>query len=164
MKTNEIVVRPFHAEDVPQLHALMSALADFEGYDLAVTPADVIRRGLSETPQFEAFVAHNKGSTDLVGMAVIYQIPYTYHLKPNLVLKELYVSEGSRGCGVGDALFGAVKARAAELQCGQLLWAVVPWNENAKRFYRKHGGRSEDRWESWICDKFTNISTAASVN
>ncbi len=116
MKTNEIVVRPFHAEDVPQLHALMSALADFEGYDLAVTPADVVERGLSETPQVEAFVAHYMWSTDLVGMAVVYQIPYTYHLKPNLVLKELYVSEGSRGCGVGNALFSAVKARAAELQ------------------------------------------------
>ncbi len=89
MKSEEIVVRPFHAEDVPQLHALMSALADFEGYDLAVTPADVVERGLSEAPQFEVFVAHNTGSTDLVSMAVVYQIPYTYHLKPNLVLKEL---------------------------------------------------------------------------
>ncbi len=75
MKAENIVVHPFHAEVVPQLHALMSALADFEGYDLAVTPADVIRPGLSETPQFEAFVAHHMGSTDLVGTAVVYQIP-----------------------------------------------------------------------------------------
>ncbi|MGI9370429.1 MAG: GNAT family N-acetyltransferase [Ruegeria sp.] len=163
MTVKEIVVRPFQAADVPQLHALMLALAEFEGYDLAVTPADIIDRGLSDAPQFEAFVAHHTGSTELLGMAVVYQIPYTYHLKPNLVLKELNVTEASRGSGVGEALFGAVKSRAAELQCGQLLWAVVPWNDKAKGFYSKNGGRSEDRWESWICDKFSASPAATSA-
>ena len=148
----EIVVRSFQSPDVQQLHGLMRALAEFEGYEFAVTQTDIIERGLSKSPQFEAFVAHLSGSDKLIGMAVLYQMPYTYHLKPNLVLKELFVTKQARGSGVGEALFKGVKARASVLGCGQLLWTVVPWNDKAKSFYSKLGGRMEDRWESWICE------------
>ncbi|WP_029040670.1 GNAT family N-acetyltransferase [Cucumibacter marinus] len=152
MPATAIAVRPFTRPDVPQLHDLMLALADFEGYDLAVTPDDIIKRGLGTSPQFEALVAHREGSDMLLGMAVTYLIPYTYSLKPTMVLKELYVTEEARGAGVGEALFNAVKARAAAGDCGQLIWTVVPWNEKAKLFYAKLGGRPEEQWQSWVCD------------
>ncbi|MBL4614450.1 MAG: GNAT family N-acetyltransferase [Magnetovibrio sp.] len=164
MAEQDITVRPFQPPDVPQLHGLMRALAEFEGYEFVATQAGIMERGLSENPQFEALVAHFSGSDKLIGMAVIYQIPYTYHLKPNLVLKELFVTEQARGAGVGEALFNAVKVRASVLGCGQLLWSVVPWNDKAKSFYSKLGGRMEDRWEGWICEDFSAQPSSGSAN
>jgi GNAT superfamily N-acetyltransferase len=154
MDQTRLEVRPFREEDVGQLHGLMMKLAEFEGYVSGVTERDLKDQGLCDDPSFEAFVAHETGKADLLGMAVIYTIPFTYTGRPNLVLKELFVEESARTLGVGSKLFEAVKRRAKALNCIELLWTIVPWNDNARAFYSKHGGRKEERWEAWICDDF----------
>jgi GNAT superfamily N-acetyltransferase len=104
----EFQVRPFQAADAPQLLELMQDLAAFEGYggQFAVTARELVVHGLVGA-RFGAFVAAEPGHR-LLGMAVHYRIPWTYDLKPTLVMKELFVAERARGRGVGRALMAAV--------------------------------------------------------
>ncbi|ANM32182.1 hypothetical protein ABI59_09990 [Acidobacteria bacterium Mor1] len=132
----------------------MRGLAAFEGYldEFRVTPADLIEHGLGDTPRFEAYVAQASASSPLAGMAVIYQIPWTYDLRPTLVLKELFVADGARGRGVGKALLRRVASRAAELDCPRVHWTVLENNSAAIRFYRELGARRDTVWQHWLLD------------
>ena len=86
----------------------------------------------------------------LFGYAVVYLVPYTFDLRPSLVLKELYVGPTLRGTGIGHALMAAVLACAQERGCARLKWDVLPGNTRAQAFYRSVGGAPDSAWESWI--------------
>jgi len=148
----DITIRNFTEKDVPQLLEMMKALARFENYidDFAVTEHDLCARGLGPDPSFEALVAEENNF--LVGMAVIYHIPWTYDLKPKLVLKELYVSTELRGRGVGKRLIEGVATRANDIGASQVNWTVLKGNSQAETFYRKLGGTPDPVWDGWMLD------------
>lgn len=141
------------ARDATALWRLMHELAVFEGYaaQFLVTERDLLERGLAPGAprQFTAIVSESANG-DLVGYAVLYEVPFTYDLRPTLVLKELYVAEANRSSGVGGALMNAVLEHAGATGCGRLRWQVLPTNERAKAFYRRFGGRPDAQWESWV--------------
>lgn len=145
-----VTVRDFHAGDIPALLALMRALAVFEGYadQFAVTADDLAIHGLGPVPLFGAKVAAS-ATGDVVGMAVHHTIGWTYDRRPTLVLKELYVADGWRGGGVGQALMRAVALQARAIGAPRLHWLVLPDNEPAMRFYRSLGGEPVTGWQSW---------------
>jgi len=116
-----------------------------------VTENDLLERGLHDESkqQFSAFVAE-AGNGELLGYALVYAVPFAFDLRPNLVLKELYVRETARGVGIGHALMATVLVFANELGCGRLKWDVLPENTSAQAFYRSIGGVPNRGWESWI--------------
>ena len=148
-------VRSFVEDDIPELLELMKGLARFEGYidNFVVTADDLAQYGLGPNPRFEAFVAEAPGVSGLVGMAVVYQIPWTYDMRPTLVMKELFVLESGRGQGVGRSLLTRVAQRALELDCPRVLWTVLDTNDDARRFYQGAGARKDDVWEPWGLDE-----------
>ena len=148
------IVRPFAAEDAPQLLDLMRALAVFEGYIDAfrVTEADLLSFGLGPQGRFGAVVAAEAASGRLLGMAVHYVIPWTYDMRPTLVLKELFVAEDARGSGVGQGLMNAVIDEARRIGAPRIDWLVLAGNEAAMAFYRGLGGRQDDTWLRWRLD------------
>jgi GNAT superfamily N-acetyltransferase len=150
-----IVVRPFAREDIPGLLELMRELAAFEDYlkDFAVTEAALLERGFSACPQFGALVAVARSAAALVGMAVHYKIPYTYDLKPTLVLKELYVLPAWRGGRIGAALMQALARRALQDGCGRIKWDVLSGNTSAECFYTALGGQRVRKWVPYSMDE-----------
>lgn len=146
-------VRPACASDASQLLVLMRELASFEGYigQFCVSEDDLLERGLSGGPgqQFTALVA-DTGKGQLPGYALVYTVPYTFDLRPSLMLKELYVHESARGLGIGQALMAAVLNLAKQLGCARLKWDVLPGNTRAQAFYRSLGGAPDKDWEAWI--------------
>ncbi len=160
-RSRDYVVRAFGEADVPQLLQLMRALAAFEGYldDFTVSEADLIDFGLSAAPRFEALVAANDGTDAaprLLGMCVLYQTPWTYDMKPKLVMKELFVDEAARGRGVGQALLSAAQARAQELGASALIWTVLKGNAAAEAFYAGNGGKPDPLWNNWVLPTKSN--------
>lgn len=145
------MIRRAVASDAPQLLLLMQGLARFEGYHerFAVTVETLLERGFSpdRPPEFTAWVAERDGA--LVGYAVIYVIPYTFDLRPTVVLKELFVEQHARGRRVGDGLMNAVIEHARTLNARLIRWQVLPDNAAAKNFYRRHGAAVDCDWESW---------------
>ena len=144
-------VRSFTEADVPELLELMKGLARFEGYidDFVVEEKHLIDYGLGPDPRFESFVAEADDAEGLVGMAVIYRIPWTYDLKPTLIMKELFVRDDARGKGVGQALLRRIAQRAREIDCPRVQWTVLATNDGAKRFYARAGAFVDPDWESW---------------
>jgi len=145
-------VRAATATDVPALLALMRELAAFERYldRFAVTAEELLQRGFAATgqPEFFALVAEASAG-GLLGYAVYYLIPFTYDLKPTLVLKELYVRGADRSAGWGAMLLDYLLVEAQRRGCGQIRWAVLPDNDRAKEFYRRWGGAPDGQWEYW---------------
>jgi len=109
--------------------------------DFRVTTKELLARGLaaSQGQEFRAFVA-DCAAGGLSGYAVVQEIPFTFDLRPTLVLKELFVAAADRSRGVGTALMEAVIAYARRRGCGRLRWLVLPGNDAAKRFYERFGG------------------------
>jgi GNAT superfamily N-acetyltransferase len=161
-----LIVRPAVAADTRPLLALMRQLAVFEGYaaQFAVTEADLLVRGFSESaaPQFHALVVEGDGEV-LLGYAAVYLIPFTFDLRPILVLKELFVAKSARGGGVGAALMRAVIDRARAEGCGRVKWSVLPENEDAKAFYRCFGATEEVEWQPWVMALDSGAGVAASA-
>ncbi|WP_129644350.1 GNAT family N-acetyltransferase [Peristeroidobacter agariperforans] len=151
------MIRRAQASDARQLLSLMQGLARFEGYDdrFAVTVDALIERGFSphRPPEFTAWVAELDAS--LVGYALIYVIPYTFDLRPTVVLKELFIGEAARGRNFGRGLMDAVIGHARSLNARLIRWQVLPDNEPAKRFYRQHGAAQDADWENWFIDLST---------
>jgi len=148
------MIRRALAADAPQLLSLMRGLARFEGYDerFAVTVDDLIERGLSpqQAPQFTAWVAELDGA--LVGYAVVYVIPFTFDLRPSVVLKELFIGETARGRKFGHGLMDAVIDYAHSINGRLIRWQVLPSNDPAKGFYSQFGARVDNDWENWFID------------
>jgi len=57
----------------------------------------------------------------------------------SLYLKELFVREDARRCGVGEQLLAAVREAGEELGCGRLEWTGDMDNPAALGFYKKLG-------------------------
>ncbi len=148
------MIRRAVAADAPQLLSLMRGLARFEGYDdrFAVTEAALLERGFSlqRPPEFFAWVAELEGK--LVGYAVIYVIPFTFDLRPTLVLKELFIDETARGRNFGHGLMQAVIEHGRSINARLIRWQVLPSNEPAKNFYRQHGAQVDGDWDNWFLD------------
>ncbi len=163
--TSEITTRPFGRDDVGELLELMLGLARFEGYidHFRVTEDDLVRHGLGPEPRFEAFVAQRQGSGPLLGTAVVYRIPWTYDMRPTLILKELYVDDRARGQGVGETLMRRVAARALELDCPRVGWTVLKTNVRGAAFYRGLGAAQDAVWDSWGLDEASIAALAGGV-
>jgi GNAT superfamily N-acetyltransferase len=148
------MIRRAVAADAPQLLSLMRGLARFEGYDdrFAVTVETLLERGFSadRPPEFTAWVAELDGV--LVGYAVIYVIPYTFDLRPTVVLKELFIDESARGRNFGHGLMNEVIEHARTLNARLIRWQVLPDNAAAKNFYRQHGAAVDADWENWFIE------------
>lgn len=148
------MIRRAVASDAHQLLSLMRGLARFEGYDdrFAVTVEALLERGFSpdRPPEFTAWVAEIDSA--LVGYAVIYVIPYTFDLRPTVVLKELFIDESARGKNFGRGLMDAVIEHARTLNARMIRWQVLPDNVAAKNFYSLHGARVDADWENWFIE------------
>ena len=142
-------VRSAEKRDVDRLLELMRGLARFEEYidDFAVTRESVLEHGFGEARLFTSFVAEQ--DDDLVGMAVVYTIPWTYTLRPKVVLKELFVEEAARNSGAGKALMAAVISHAESIGAAELIWTVMDGNLAAEGFYRSLGASPDLKWNNW---------------
>ncbi len=152
---DQIIARQFNKEDVNQLWQLMYELALFEGYDrdFMVTEESLVTHGLCEQPKFHCFVAHESEEDELLGMAVVHRIDWTFDLKPTLVLKELYVKADARGMKVGENLMKAVAKHANQIGAARVKWLVLNDNDKAKGFYKKIGASVDTVWENWQVDE-----------
>jgi len=143
-------IRRALAADVPNLLPLMRELARFEKYDgaFAVTEEVLREQGFRRSPpDFHCLVAEENG--ELVGLLVYYFVPFTYRAKPNVIVKELYVSDGHRSKGIGKLLMKAIAKEAEKTGCGLIKWYVAKWNHRSIQFYERLGARIDPDWHEF---------------
>jgi ribosomal protein S18 acetylase RimI-like enzyme len=62
-----------------------------------------------------------------------------FHGGNSVLIEELVVEQEYRGEGLGGALMDALIEKVKGLDCKELCLAVMPDNEGAIRFYKRHG-------------------------
>lgn len=146
------MIRPATPADVPEIHALVCELAEFEKLRHAVvsTPDDFHTALFGSRPMVEAVVADRPVATDqpagLSATALFYPTFSTFTGKPGLWLEDVYVRPAFRGQGIGRAILDHLLALARSRGCARAEWSVLDWNENAIRFYQGLGATVMPDW------------------
>lgn len=147
-----VLIRPARPGDEADIVRLIRALADYEGApDGVELTAEGLRSHLfAAEPRVFAHVADDDGR--LVGIAVWFLNFSTWTGRHGIYLEDLFVDPAVRGGGVARGLLRALAAEARARGCARIEWAVLDWNELAKRFYRRLGARHNQGWEPWRLD------------
>lgn len=147
-----VTIRPARPGDEDGIVRLVEALAAYEREPDAVElTADGLHAHLfAGTPRVFAHVAEQDGR--IVGIAVWFLNFSTWTGRHGIYLEDLFVDPAARSGGVAYALMRALAREAAERGCARIDWAVLDWNELAKRFYRRLGARHHETWEPWRLD------------
>lgn len=148
----ETVIRRARPGDEHDILRLVRALASYEREPDAVkaTPEGLAALLFGDAPKVFAHVAEQDGR--VVGMAVWFFNFSTWTGRHGLYLEDLFVDPEARGGGVARGLFEALGQEAKAHDCARIDWGVLDWNELAKGFYRKLGGRQMTEWEPWRID------------
>lgn len=141
-----IAIRPAQPGDVPEILALIKALAEYEGAPDAVkaTEADLRGHGFGERPYFHTLLAELDGQ--VVGFALYFFTYSTWEGRPSLYIEDIFVRPAYRGRGAGRALLAACAKEALKRDCMRMEWQVLDWNQPAIDFYRRLGARHTAEW------------------
>jgi len=133
------IVRPAREEDLPAVMELLVLKAEFDGCrDALVATEGQLREALfSATPRAQALLADADGRS--IGLATYFATFSTFLARPGIWLDDLYVREGYRSRGVGEALMAALAGIARERRCGRIEWTVALDNDRGIAFYERLG-------------------------
>ena len=81
-----------------------------------------------------------------MGFALYFFTYSTFMGRPTLYLEDLFVLPEERGRGAGRALLAELARIAVRRGCGRLEWAVLDWNKNSIRFYKRLGAQFRKEW------------------
>jgi len=143
---SDVSIRPANYEDLPAIHRLVAALAEYEKALPSFTASIEAYREAFTEDVFRAHVAETAGGT-IVGM-IIHYLTYSTWRGRMLYLEDFVVQEEYRGRGVGQLLFAEFLAEACRRKCTMVKWQVLDWNEPAIRFYEQQGATIEKEWWS----------------
>lgn len=145
-QANPCRIDPAVAEDVPEILAMVSELAEFEllSHEAVATPADLTAALFGPRPYAEVLMA--RSGRQVSGFALFFHNYSTFKGKPGIYLEDLYVRPAFRGLGHGKALLTRIAQLAVERGCGRYEWSVLDWNQTAIDFYRSLGARPMNEW------------------
>jgi GNAT superfamily N-acetyltransferase len=133
-------IRKATKKDVPAMHALTVALAEYERKrpeEILVTQDKLRKWGFGPNKKFETMMALWDGKP--VGLAIYF---YTYAGslgEPILYIEDLFVLPEFRRRHIGTKMLQWLAQRALDDECCRMQWAVFDWNEQAIAFYRALG-------------------------
>jgi GNAT superfamily N-acetyltransferase len=139
-------IRRAAPRDAPTIFRLLRGLAEYERltHEMVATRRQIRRHGFGKRRYFEALICR-RGRAD-VGLAVYYFTFSTFQGRPSLYLEDLFVLPEERGRGAGRALLAELARIAERRGCGRMEWAVLDWNKNSIRFYKRLGAKLRREW------------------
>ena len=139
-------IRPAVAADVPAIHALIGALADYEKLApvFVASPADIGNALFGPRPAAEVLIASKNG--EAAGFALFFHNFSTFLGRRGLWLEDLFVQPAFRRQGCAKALLKALAELAVARGCGRFEWAVLDWNASAIAFYETLGAKVLPDW------------------
>ena len=142
MATDNINIRLADNNDYPQLIALFSEFADFEGRKEQMTNS--VDKMNAESDFFNCLVAEKDGK--IIGYVAFFYCYFTWSGKA-LYMDDLYITPDYRGKGLGTRFITMLKEIAAQSGCHIMRWQVADWNERARAIYKGIGAviNEEDR-------------------
>ncbi|MBA3040340.1 MAG: GNAT family N-acetyltransferase [Alphaproteobacteria bacterium] len=128
-----VVIRAAKPHDLPELNAMIAALALHHGDASAMTPEKLERDLFGPLPWITALVAD--GGEGLIGYAILVPLYRAEEGKRGMDLHHLYVRDGQRGNGIGQHLVARARELARQSGCDYLSVSAATGNFAAHRFY-----------------------------
>jgi ribosomal protein S18 acetylase RimI-like enzyme len=146
-----VLVRPAEREDRPQLLELIKGYFAFYRTPFPAEPrVEALLDLLDQDPSRGVQLVADAGGR-LQGFASLYACFDTLVADRILVMNDLFVNPAFRNRGVGAALFDASLAYVTAHGYARLDWVTATDNQDAQRFYDRHGGR-RGPWVSYSAD------------
>jgi len=148
------VIRAAQVDDVPDIHRLIRALAEYErSLDRVAATEDDLREALfGGQPAAFAHVAEHEeagGEGRVVGFALWFLNFSTWTGKHGIYLEDLFVDKEMRGHGYGKALLTELARVCTERGYQRLEWSVLKWNTPSIEFYQALGAQPMDEWDTY---------------
>jgi GNAT superfamily N-acetyltransferase len=146
----ELVLRPAREADIPEIYALIHALAEYEHASadaVPVTESDLREALFGSPPAVEVLLAYV--GSQVAGYAMFFHNFSSWRGKRGIFLEDLFVRPEMRRCGIGRALLREVARIAVGRNCPRMEWLVLNWNEPAISFYRSLGATPLDAWTTF---------------
>ena len=140
-----LTVRRAVATDRAGLTALLSDMQAHYGSPNPPDGAAEMARLLTRTGERLPFALIAERDGALLGLASLSPVLFGGAFQWMLFLKDLYVSEASRGLGVGRALLTAAVRTAVEEDYCRIDWTTDAGNEGAQRLYDRLGVPRQDK-------------------
>ena len=149
---SSLVVRAAELKDSPAILAMLAELAAFEGAQCSPRMDEpTLRRDVfSSEPRLYILVAEKSGA-EIVGFVSFYTNYSSWEGAPGFHIGDLWVSQTSRGNGVGAALMNEVVLRCLQ-QGGRRIDAFVVRGNPACAFYENIGFRERHEWSLYRLD------------
>jgi len=128
-------IREAQANDAPAIVCLIRGLAATVDETSAIT--EVYAAKYLSSPAGRVLLAEGEGQ--IIGLLSYSLRPDLYHAGNSCLIEELIVRQDARGQGVGSTLLSELLSRLTRINCAEVSVAVMPDNQNAIRFYRRHG-------------------------
>jgi GNAT superfamily N-acetyltransferase len=146
-------VRRADRRDWPRMVELYRELAGFERLP---PPSDDEAAKLGgmifDVGKLQALVAELDGKVE--GMAIYSEsIGSSFRARPMIFLEDLAVSGAVRSRGVGAALMAELAREGVARGALRMEWAVLDWNVDAMRFYRRLGAGPRQDWVQYTLDE-----------
>ena len=137
-----MTLRAATVDDVPEIHALIRELAEYEQeFESAKATEEQLREHLfGAQPVASVLIAEADGG--VAGFAVWYRTFSTWKGTSGIWLEDLFVRPQFRKRGLGLALLQELR----RLTDGRVEWAVLDWNQPSIDFYESLGARPVDGW------------------
>ncbi|MCC6277371.1 MAG: GNAT family N-acetyltransferase [Oligoflexia bacterium] len=144
-----ITIRKANVDDCPLILEFIKGLAEFEKLShLVVTDVKTLEQSLfGERQAAEVVLAFLDQRP--VGFAVFFHNFSTFLGRPGVYLEDLFVKPEQRGQGIGLELLKHIARIALERGCPRFEWAVLDWNEDAIRFYKRLGAEPQSEWTTY---------------
>ncbi len=144
----EFKIRQAVEDDIPELFALIIALAEYEKLLNRVTGSvEQLQEHLFGSRIYaEAIVTEIDDK--IVGFALFFPNYSTFLTKPGIYLEDLFVLPEYRRQGIGKAMLSYLGKLAQERDAGRLEWSVLDWNESAIAFYQSMGAEVLPDWRT----------------
>ncbi|NSC24550.1 GNAT family N-acetyltransferase [Streptomyces albus subsp. chlorinus] len=141
------MIRTALPEDIPQLHAMIRELAEYERAleEARATPEQLREALFGEQPAAFAHIAED-GEGNVVGFALWFLNFSTWRGVHGIYLEDLYVRPAARGGGYGKALLTELARLCVKRGYERLEWSVLTWNAPSIAFYESLGARPQDAW------------------
>ncbi|RAS79656.1 GNAT family N-acetyltransferase [Priestia endophytica] len=139
------------------MHIIKACVTDYKKVAVLFNEYRVFYKQKSDIKAAERFIyerLHNKESViflaleeaEAVGFAQLYPSFTSIGIKRIIILNDLYVTEKTRGSGVGAALLQEVKEYGKQEEIGSIVLQTAKDNARAQHLYEKLGYQKDDHY------------------